>query len=259
MTKIIYNYNFKGGIGKSTLSIIEAYQLARRNKKVLFIDLDPQSNATDMLQTTYHEVKPRESLLNCLLKGDLKPAICPLTNYLDILPSDWSMSLFNQKIEKLESKTRSIVLKEELKEIKNNYDYIFIDTPPSLSSTTNNALLASDYVTVIIQTQKASYLSAIQTVAYYEQMRKDYSANYKFLGAILYLFATGAGVDNEIETKSHDFFGDSLFANKIYHRERVKRWAAQGISANAKDAWDKRTHSMYELVTNEMLEKMGDI
>lgn len=259
MGKTIYNFSFKGGIGKSTLSAIQAFLLAKRGKKVLLVDLDPQANATDMIFTTYQEMKPKKSLLYSLMNGNLNNSICHMSSNLDLLPSDWSMSLFNAELLKVAKEKRSLVLKNELEKIKENYDYIFIDTPPTLSETTNNALLASDYVTVIVQTQRASYKSAVKTVTYYAQVRNDYKADFKMVGAILYLVSSGKGVDEAVSEEAIDFFGDGLFQNRIYNRERVKKWAYDGISDNPKDVWDKRTLSMYNNLLNEMLVRIGDM
>lgn len=257
--KIIYNYNFKGGTGKTTLSVVEAYLLSTSGRKILFVDMDPQSNATDMFNVTFGtEMVPNTPLIDGLTKGNLSNTIVKLDNNLSVLPSDWSMSLFNDRADKLDAKTRSTILDTVLGPIKQDYDYIFIDTPPSMSAITNNALYAADYVTAVVQTQRASFQSSIQTLAYYNQFKNDYDAKYQFVGAILYLFASGGAIDREVVAKAKDFFGDAIFTNRVYHRERVKRWAEKGIKLQDADAWDKRTAEMYKLVTNEMLKRIGD-
>lgn len=164
-----------------------------------------------------------------------------------------SMSLFNDRVDKLDAQTRSTILATLIEPFKKDFDYIFVDTPPSMSAITNNALFAADYVTAVVQTQRASYHSSIQTLAYYNQFKQDYGAHYDFLGAILYLFASGGTIDNSVVSQAKDFFGDAMFVNRIYHRERVKRWAEKGIKLHKPDSWDKRTASMYKLVTNTVM------
>lgn len=257
--KIIYNYNFKGGTGKTTLSVIEAYLLSQSGRKILFIDLDPQANATDMFNVTFNtEMKPLIPLIDGLTKGNLSRVLVDLDEHLSVLPSDWSMSLFNARVDKLDAQTKPTILATLLEPLKKDYEYIFVDTPPSMSAITNNALFAADYVTAVVQTQRASYHSSIQTLAYYNQFKQDYGAHYDFLGAILYLFASSGAIDNSVVSQAKDFFGEAMFVNRVYHRERVKRWAEKGIKLHNADTWDKRTASMYKLVTNEMLQRIGD-
>ncbi|WEV52073.1 ParA family protein (plasmid) [Lactobacillus sp. ESL0731] len=256
--KKIYNFSFKGGVGKSTLTAVEAYELAKKGYKVLVIDMDPQANATDILFATFEKKEPKTPLLEGLLKHDLVSSIVKLSDNLYIAPADWDMSLFNVRAAKaFDSEHKETILKDELSKIDNNFDFCFIDTPPTLSEITNNALLASDYVTVVVQSQAASFNSAVKTVTYYAQMRNDYKVNFKLLGAILYLVNRSSTTDTKVISKAHEFFGDSLFQNRIYHRERIKRWSDTGITDKPNDVWDERTHSMYNLVLNEMLDRAG--
>lgn len=252
-------YNFKGGVGKTSLSSILAYQLANSGKKVLAVDLDAQANLTDILTKTYKETTSEISLFDSLNKGDLEPAICKLTDNLDILPADWSMSLWNQTVEHLDKRKRNFILATLLQPLKRQYDFIILDVPPTLSTLVNNAVLASDAISIVLQTQQSAFTGALKTASYLQQLREDYNADFKMLGIILYLVTKTGTVDNNIAKLAKKEFGTGVYANEISTRERVKRWSNTGITSNAKDRHDVATHEMYQLVLNETLYRMKQL
>lgn len=249
-------YNFKGGVGKTSLAAIWAYQLAADNKKVLAVDLDAQANLTDIMSKTFGEINPEISLFNSLNKGNLSNSICTLTNNLDILPADWSMSLWNQSVEHLDKKKRNFILSTILLPLKKKYDFIILDVPPTLSTLVNNAVLAADAIAIVLQTQQSAFTGALKTASYLQQLREDYDANFKMLGIILYLMKKTGAVDTNIAELAKKEFGEGVYANQISTRERVKRWSNKGITNNGKDVHDQATHEMYQLVLNETIYRM---
>lgn len=252
-------YNFKGGVGKTTLSVIAADHLSRCKKKVLLIDLDAQASATQIMEVSYGTITIKKELRNSLNDNTLEESVVTLDDYLDIIPSDWSMSLWNQDTEKLTKHDRDLVLKKDLLSLKNNYDYIILDVPPTLSTLVNNAVLASDYVALVLQTQRSSYESVLNTIQYLSQLQTDYAneSNFDLVGIILYLVSRNGATDLDIVKKAKDLFGNSIFTNQILRRERVKMWANHGITHKKNDIHDKQTHEMYSLVLHELLYRIG--
>ena len=107
-------YNFKGGVGKTTISVLAADHFSRAGKKVLLIDLDAQASATLFIKNSYGDITPARSLYESLQKESLRPSICHIDDNLDLIPGDWDMSLWNQTLEKLPQRNRNLVLKNFL-------------------------------------------------------------------------------------------------------------------------------------------------
>jgi chromosome partitioning protein len=151
MGKVISFTNKKGGVGKTTTVVNMAAYCADYNKKVLLIDLDSQGNATTGLGFSKSALK--KSVYNVLIDDDdIARNILPTeVHNLDILPANVDLS--NAEVDLVYKRGRESILKYALKDIKNNYDYIFIDCPPSLGLLTINAWVASDSVIIPIQSE----------------------------------------------------------------------------------------------------------
>ncbi|MBT9656360.1 ParA family protein [Lactiplantibacillus plantarum] len=256
--KTLLHFNFKGGVGKTTLSVMDTYLLGELGHKVLLIDLDPQANATEIMRTTYDvKTEPDVDLFNGLLKLDLTHSIIELTDNVSMIPADWSLSLWPGKVEKIKNHDRMLILKTLIEQFKSQFEYIIIDVPPTLSIFTNNAILASDYVSLVLQTQKQAYTSVLKTAQYMYQLKNDYHATFDVSGVILYLVKRDAKVDREITKAATESFGDAVFINRIWQQERVKLFSNAGIKDE--DYWDKKAISMYTMVLKEELHRIEEI
>ncbi|QBP18242.1 ParA family protein [Acetilactobacillus jinshanensis] len=257
MGKTLLHSAFKGGCGKTAITVITAYLLRHMGKRVLLIDLDPQANSSEIMSYTYNNhQKPAVSLYNGLLHFDLTHSIVHLDPKMDIIPSDWSLSLWPEKIEKYNMHDRNLILKHVLAPLKPKYDFILIDVPPTLSAFTNNALLASDYVSLVLQTQRQSYTSVLKTAQYMYQLKQSYpkEAKYSLLGVILYLVKKHAKTDREISNEAKKSFGSAVYKHPIWQQERIKVFGDEGI--HNKDYWDRRALKMYRGTVNEELSRM---
>ncbi|MGJ0767193.1 ParA family protein [Lacticaseibacillus paracasei] len=257
MVKILTIGNFKGGVGKSTTSSVFTCLLGNADKHVLLIDFDPQGNSSELIEKTFqHSLQQSVSTIEAIENTDLRPAIVNVTSNIDILKADWSLAVLPELIEeRFAKKDRLFVLKQLLNRIKENYDFILIDTPPTLSVYTNNAILASDYVLMVLQTQQQAYSSSVKFVQYLQQLQKDYDDSFDLLGIVPYLINKQGPVDQEVINDAEKVFGVAMTTNKIYHRERVKRWGRFGIRSD--DTWDQRTLKMYDNVLNELLARVN--
>ena len=149
MSKVISVTNQKGGVGKTTTCVNLASYVADSGKRVLLIDMDPQGNACTSLGVEIS--KDQKSIYEVLLGDvDIKEAIYPsVLKRLDVIPS--TVDLAGAEVDLVYVDNRENVLKEAIKTIKDSYDYIFIDCPPSLGLLTVNALTATDTIIIPIQ------------------------------------------------------------------------------------------------------------
>ena len=149
MGRIIAIANQKGGVGKTTTSTNLSACLAEMNKKVLLIDIDPQGNATSGVGVDKNQL---ENTVYEMIIGECKLEECILRNVidnLDLLPSNVNLS--GAEIDLIGVESREYILKKSIDEIKDNYDFIIIDCPPSLNMLTVNAMTTADSVLVPIQ------------------------------------------------------------------------------------------------------------
>ncbi|MFL0365733.1 ParA family protein [Pseudobacillus sp. 179-B 2D1 NHS] len=256
MTKTITFANFKGGVGKTTASVLFSYLLQKSGKKVLLVDFDPQYNATEILFKTFGvKGKLKTSLFEAIEEQDLSKAVVNITPTLDILPSEIDLAGFPMHLYSLtQDKTkRFYFLDFLLRQIKKNYNYVIIDVPPTISEFTNNAIVASDYIVVIMQTHQQSLKAAAQS---YQNMKvlKEYNPAVKLLGVVPYLVDKRGKVDNEVIEEAEELFQHYLFKNCIMKRERIKMFSKNGITDE--DMHDIDVLNMYQKVVNEFLERI---
>lgn len=259
MAKIITVANFKGGVGKSTLTEILAYiHSEKMNKKVLVIDTDPQANVTDKLFRTFHKdvqelPKEENRLMGAIEQADLTKAIISMSGTLDLMVGDWQIERFHDSINGLDKKARYYLLYTLLKDISPRYDYVFIDTRPSTDLMTNNAMCASDYVLIASKSEEDSFGSTIKFLEYLKRM-SEYNHDLNLLGIVNYLVNMRGYVDKQIIERFENEFDKFMFENKIKSSEVVKRWGLHGITEHK--SYDKKIMSMYESVANELNERI---
>lgn len=257
MTTVITFGNFKGGVGKTTATAMFSYLLSNKNKKVLAIDFDPQANMTNFLFKSFDAPvdKGYITLFEAMKNENLSKATVSLSHTLDIIPSDIDLIAFQELLPNDEKK-KHYLLDHVLKDIRNDYDYILIDVPPTISEFTNNALVASDYTLIIMQTEPDSLSGAISFKDYAEGMQ-TFNPLIKIAGILPYLKKKSSKIDEyilNISLSDNLEIRDIVFNNHIYSRERVKRFRINGITNQ--DHHDKNVFKMYQKVLNELLEKI---
>ena len=306
--------NFKGGVGKTTNSVMTAYQLAKKGYKVLVCDLDPQSNATHLLTRTYSrqnnqskqefvkelvkqsrkekkqlseddideeisdvyknrerkELKIEKTMMLALSEEDVESAIVKVMDNLYLLPSDADFTDYPDFLEQTfmpneenYKEKRTSYFSKQLSKVKDNYDFVIVDVPPTLSIYTDSAVYAADGIIIVLQTQQDSLDGAIAFFKYLQKIFDKYHAiNFDILGILPVLLENRAGLDSQILKDAKATFGkENVFKNIIKHMERLKRFGRVGIADKDAeygkgDFHDIKVHYVYNKLTDEILDRL---
>lgn len=212
MPIIISVANEKGGVGKTDLSVNLASCLAQEGKKVLLIDLDPQANATRYLLSEESPLTTANLLTDSLVSiYDL--AIETQVQGLSLIPASKALSAVQLHL--AADPDMQFKLKRKLRFLTNHYDYILIDTPPSLGVLTINALTASNFVIVPLQTHYFALYGVSDLMETVGKLRREINPGLELLGIVLTMYDKRTRIAREVEAMTSDRFKDKLFATRI--------------------------------------------
>ena len=252
MGKIIAVVNQKGGVGKTTTCINVAYALHLRGKKVLLCDCDPQGNSTSgfgidksTTPNSYDVIMNGENAENAIIK----------TKYGDLIPTN--RELTGALIELVDVEEREFVLKKAFSAIKNNYDYIIIDCPPSLELLTLNALCAADSVIVPVQCEYFALEGLTDLISTVKTINKRLNPELKVEGFILTMYDPRTNLSTEVEAEIKKYFGNKVYNTKIPRNIRLSEAPSHGKPGIAYDKSSKGSRAYLKL-TSEFLANQGE-
>ncbi len=253
MTKVIAITNQKGGVGKTTSAVNLAYYFAKAGKKVLLVDLDPQGNATSglgfdkqQLQYTMLEVmQEKVPLAQVVLATDQKN--------LFIAPS--TPHLANAEVELAQAERRFIRLRQAL-ETASGYDFILIDSPPSLSLLTVNGLIAAHYVLLPVQAEFYALEGLGQLLETMQLVRKGLNPTLELVGVLVTMMDSRTSLSGQVHEEIKRHFPGKVLSTTIPRNIRLAEAPSHGVPVGAYDRWSKGARA-YKAAAKEVMDRVS--
>ncbi len=240
MGKIISIANQKGGVGKTTTTVNLASILAEKNKKILLIDADPQGNASSGLGV---EKEVEHSTYDVLVNDiDIKDAIQDTRiKKLKVCPAN--MNLAGAEVELVSMMSREQRLKEKLDVVKKDFDYIFIDCPPSLGLITLNSFTASDSVLIPVQCEYFALEGLGQLLNTVNLVKKHLNKDIAIEGALLTMYDMRTNLSNQVVKEVKKYFDDRVYKTVIPRNVRLSEAPSYGMAITEYDPKSKGAKS----------------
>lgn len=243
----------KGGCGKTTTSSITAHLLSK-NHKVLAVDFDSQGNMTQfLLQRNIYDFTGK-TVLEAVKEGDPRPYIVPVHDNLHMLTAeDFLSTLPRYLFLEYPESNKMALLHDTLEVVKDEYDYIIIDCPPNVGELTLNALYASDYVVLLLQTEPFCYDALLRIMEIVESIQKI-QPKLQLAGVLPTMLEARGAIDNSILKRTRSQYGEAVFDTVIRRRSQLKRFSLTGIQEATKA--DRDALAMHENFVEELLQRV---
>lgn len=250
--KVIAVTNQKGGVGKTTSAVNIAFYLAKEGKRVLLVDFDPQGNATSGLGID--KSKLERTVLD-VVNGDtpLANVIMPTKHkHLGLVPA--TPHLANAEVELARADKRFSRLKIALEELK-DYDYVIIDSPPSLSLLTVNGLIAADYLLLPVQAEFYAMEGLGQLLETMNLIRKAMNPQLEMIGVLVTMMDNRTTLAGQVHEEIKKHFPGKVFETTIPRNVRLAEAPSHGVPVGAYDRFSKGARA-YKAVTKELITRI---
>ncbi|AIM26063.1 ParA family protein [Melissococcus plutonius] len=261
MTATTYTVgNFKGGVGKTKIVTMLGYDNAiMKNRKTLVLDLDPQANASQVLAKTADINKIEKTITNGIQENSLVNCITPIMENLDLIACDTSFRSFSKYvISNFQTEEEQItVLANLLAPLKEHYDDIFIDVPPTISDYSDNAMAASDYSIIAFQTQEESLDGISKYINYQNFMVDRYDIELQVIAIVACMLDPDSQLDTDVLQEAKEMYDTAVLDTIITYQNRLKRYSREGIYLKRYnngnfDQWDFKAHQLFTTILNEI-------
>lgn len=253
--KIVCVFNQKGGVGKTTTNINLCSYIAMLGYKVLAIDIDPQGNTTSglgidkrKLDKSIYDVITTDISLKDIIKQS------ELVENLYVAPA--KMNLAGAEIEIIGVEGRELILKNKIKDLENEFDFIFLDCPPSLGMLTINALACCESVLIPIQCEFYALEGVGQLINTINLVKKSLNKSLEIEGVIMTMYDSRTNLSNEVYKEVEKYFNDRVYKSTIPRNIRLAEAPSFGLPIMLYDDKCKGAEA-YEALTNEFLSRQG--
>ena len=226
-TRVIATINQKGGVGKSTTVINLAACLGENNKKVLIVDFDPQGNSSsgfgiekDELENDIYDVILNEVPIENVIQDTCEPKVF-------VVPA--TIQLAGAEIELVNTMARESVLKEALESVKDEFDYVIIDCPPSLGLLTINALIAADSLLIPIQCEYYALEGVTKLLESMNMVKKRMNPDLEIFGVVMTMFDSRTTLSKQVVDEVENFFGKKMFKTVIPRNVKIAEAPSHGM------------------------------
>ncbi len=252
MGYVISVVNQKGGVGKTTTAVNLAAYLGKNSQKTLLIDADPQGNATsgfgiakkEQNMTTYDVMVNSLPITKAIIETEYRNlSICPA-----------NIDLTGAEVELIGLPEREKILSVALQEVRDTFDYVIIDCPPSLGQMTVNALTASDYILIPVQAEYYALEGLEQLLETYSRVKNSSNPSLKFLGIVITMFDARTQLAHQVEEEVRSLFPEQVFQTIIPRNVRLSEAPSHGQPIMV---YDKRSRGAkaYKALTKEIMRK----
>ena len=250
MAKTVAIVNQKGGVGKTTTCVNLAAALQSLGKRVLVCDFDPQGNATSGFGVDKTTLNP--SIYEVLVSGAPIQKAIVSTNWCDIIGSN--KSLAGATVELISMPDRENLLKNALAQVEGQYDYIFIDCPPSLELLTLNALCAAQAILVPVQCEYYALEGLSDLLTTVRIVKRSLNPGLSLMGVILTMYDGRTNLSMQVAEEVKHYFPGKVYASVIPRNVRLSEAPSHGKPVMAYDPWSRGTDA-YKALAEEIVSR----
>ena len=254
MAKVICITNQKGGVGKTTTAVNLAYYLAKAKKRTLLIDFDPQGNATSGLGIDKNDKTLGPTMTEVLLGTATLSQVIRSTKYKSFFLAPATPELANAEVEITSQQRKFTRLRDAIRTVEANYDYIIIDSPPSLSLLTVNGMIASNYLLIPVQTEFYALEGVAQLLESMKLVMKQANPNLRLLGVVATMYDKRTSLSSQVYDEIKKYFKNLTFSTTIPRNVRVAEAPSHGVPVGAYDKFSKGAKA-YKDLTKEVIER----